>query len=45
MVRLSNKVAIITGESSGIGYAAAKLFAKQGAKVVVGLDRRKNLMT
>lgn len=32
---LENKVAIITGASSGIGKAAALLFAKEGAKVVV----------
>jgi NAD(P)-dependent dehydrogenase (short-subunit alcohol dehydrogenase family) len=32
---LSNKVAIITGASSGIGYASAKLFARQGASVVL----------
>ena len=34
-MRLANKVAIITGASSGIGRAAAYLFAKEGAKVVV----------
>ncbi len=33
------KVAIVTGASSGIGRAAAKLFAKSGAKVVVGARR------
>ncbi len=38
---LSNKVAIVTGASSGIGRATAKLFAQQGAKVVV-VARRKN---
>ncbi|HEY3387791.1 MAG TPA: glucose 1-dehydrogenase [Saprospiraceae bacterium] len=32
---VKNKVAIITGSGSGIGRAAAILFAKQGAKVVV----------
>lgn len=35
MKLLENKVAIITGASSGIGKAAALLFAKEGAKVVV----------
>jgi NAD(P)-dependent dehydrogenase (short-subunit alcohol dehydrogenase family) len=34
-MRLANKVAIITGASSGIGRASAYLFAKEGAKVVV----------
>lgn len=32
---LDNKVAIITGSGRGIGAAAARLFAKQGARVVV----------
>ncbi|EMR01433.1 SDR family NAD(P)-dependent oxidoreductase [Cesiribacter andamanensis] len=35
MNELQNKVAIITGAGSGIGRAAALLFAQQGAKVVV----------
>ncbi len=34
-MRLGNKVAIITGAGSGQGRAAAILFAKEGAKVVV----------
>lgn len=35
MKQLAGKVAIITGATSGIGYEAALLFAKEGAQLVV----------
>lgn len=39
MALLSNKIAIITGASSGIGRASAKLFAREGASIVIGARR------
>ena len=35
MKRFENKVAIVTGATSGIGEGTAKAFAKEGAKVVI----------
>jgi NAD(P)-dependent dehydrogenase (short-subunit alcohol dehydrogenase family) len=43
MGALTNKIGIITGASSGIGYAAAKLFAAEGAKLVLGARRQREL--
>ena len=43
MLNFNDKVAIITGGNSGIGEAAAKLFAKQGAAVVLVARRADKL--
>lgn len=39
MAERANKVVLVTGASSGIGAATAKLLAQQGAKVVLGARR------
>src|ERR1700730_10415707 len=41
--KLENKVAIVTGGTSGIGLATAKRFALEGAKVFVTGRREKEL--
>src|SRR6187399_1623670 len=43
MSYIKGKVIAITGASSGIGEAAAKLLAERGAKVVVGARRTERL--
>lgn len=43
MSALEKKVAIVTGASAGIGYATARLFAKEGAAVVVAARREPKL--
>jgi len=43
MIDLKGKVAIVTGASSGIGRASARLFARAGAKVVVAARRKAEL--
>lgn len=42
-MELKNKTIIITGASSGIGAAAAQLFASEGANVVLGARREAEL--
>ena len=43
MNQLNNRIAVVTGASSGIGRATAKLLAERGAKVAV-LARRADLL-
>jgi len=44
MGKLRGKVAVITGGSTGIGLATAKLFVKEGAHVFITAVARRNLM-
>ena len=41
-MRLKNKVAVITGSSSGIGEAIAREYTKEGAKVVITYSTKKD---
>ena len=38
-MRLTNRVAIVTGSSAGIGAAVAEAYAREGAKVVINYHR------
>ncbi len=42
-MKLKGRVAIITGASSGVGYATARIFAREGATVIVAARRQDRL--
>ena len=42
-MRLSNKIALMTGIGQGMGRATAKLFAQEGAKVILTARTKENL--
>src|SRR6187402_2597630 len=43
MKKLEGKIAVVTGGSEGIGYASAKRFIQEGAKVVITGRRQAEL--
>jgi len=43
MASLKNKVVIITGASSGFGEHAARLFSREGCRVVLAARRQQRL--
>ena len=43
MRRLEGKVAIVTGANSGVGAAISRLFAAEGASVVMAARRKEAL--
>ena len=43
MSSLENRIVLITGASSGIGLAAARMFAEEGATVVLAARNQERL--
>jgi NAD(P)-dependent dehydrogenase (short-subunit alcohol dehydrogenase family) len=43
MSDMNGKVALITGASSGIGWATGEAFAERGAKIVLAARRKDEL--